>query len=328
MKYTVICAAALIVGASSAFAQTKLTFASPAPAPTPLHAAVLEGWAQKVTEDSNGTLEVELVTGGTLAAHGQVLDRVTQGVVQIGWDIQGYYPGKFPKTEVVALPFGFDTSENGTVAMNKLLEDGTIASEYQDVKVLNLFTFPNGYLLSSKPTASLADAAGQKISGINPTRQSIAGAVDGVPVSLSITDWYQGLSRGTIDGAIESYSAVAPFRLQEVTGNALEVPLGGNAAFMFMNQDVFDGLPDEAKAAIENNSGAEFDRQMGAFWDGAAGYGRKLMTDAGATITTPDEAQMAEWETALQPIIDAWVESVDGGEDILDKFHEAASADM
>ena len=120
-----------------------------------MHAAVLEGWAKKATEDSNGTLEVELVTGGTLASHGQVLNRVIMGVVRIGWNIQGYYPGKFPKTEVVAQPFGFDTAESGTLALNKLLEDGVIASEYQDVKVLNLFTSPNGFVLEREACGQL-----------------------------------------------------------------------------------------------------------------------------------------------------------------------------
>lgn len=329
MKYFAAASLVAIAAVTAATAEpTKLVFASPAPAPTPVHAAVMEGWAKKVTEDSKGTLEVALVTGGTLASHGQVLDRVTMGVVQIGWDIQGYYPGKFPKTEVVALPFGFDTAENGTVALNKLLEDGVIASEYQEVKVLNLFTFPNGYVLSSKPIASIDDMKGLKVSGINPTRQAIASAVGGVPVSLSIVDWYQGLSRGTIDAAIESYSAVPPFRLAEVTSDYVELPLGGNAAFMFMNQSVFEGLPDEAKAAIEANSGAEFDRQMGAFWDGAAQFGKGMVEKAGGTVVVPDEAQQAAWKVAVRPIIDDWVGSVEGGQDILDAFRAASSGAM
>lgn len=208
MRIIITGALAALLCTTSAQAQQRLIFASPAPAPTPLHAAVLEGWAQRVSEASQGTLQIELVTGGTLAGHGQVLERVQSGVVQIGWDIQGYYPGLFPRTEVVALPFGFDTAEQGSVALNALLEDGTLASEYQGMHMLTLFTFPNGYVLSAADAVDLAGMQGLKLSGINPTRQSIASAVGGVPVALSITDWYQGLSRGTIDGATESYSAV------------------------------------------------------------------------------------------------------------------------
>lgn len=325
MKSIGLSALALAVMTGVAWAEpVKLTFASPAPAPTPVHAAVLEGWAKKVTEDSNGTLEVELVTGGTLAAHGQVLDRVNMGVVQIGWDIQGYYPGKFPKTEVVALPFGFETAEAGTMALNKLLDDGVIADEYADVKVLNLFTFPNGYMLSTKPIAKVDDMKGLKAAGINPSRQKMISALGGVPVSLSIVDWYQGLSRGVIDAALESYSAVPPFRLAEVTSHFVEVPMGGNAAMMFMNREVFESLPPDAQQAIEANSGPEFDSQMGAFWDGAAAAGRGMIEKAGGTIVKP--ADTAAWEAALQPVIDAWVAATEGGQAILTSFRTAAQS--
>mgnify|MGYP001416603222 CR=1 FL=1 len=325
MKTLVLGAAAALLCTTSAMAQQRLIFASPAPAPTPVHAAVLEGWAQRVTEASNGTLVVELVTGGTLAGHGQVLERVQSGVVQIGWDIQGYYPGLFPRTEVVALPFGFETAEAGTMALNALYADGTIAAEYAGVQVLNLFTFPNGHILASAEVGNLSDMQGLRMTGINPTRQAIASAVGGVPVSLSITDWYQGLSRGTIDAAIESYSAVPPFRLAEVTNHFVELPLGGNAAFMFMNQQVYDALPEEARAAIDANSGPEFDRAMGAFWDGAAAAGRGMVEAAGGTIVIPDAVERAAWESAVQPVIDLWVQATPGGAAIRDAFRQAAA---
>lgn len=327
MKTIVFGALAALLCATAAQAQQRLIFASPAPAPTPVHAGVLEGWAQRVTEASNGTIEIELVTGGTLATHGQVLERVQSGVIQIGWDIQGYYPGLFPRTEVVALPFGFETAEAGTMALNSLLADGTIAPEYEGIHVLNLFTFPNGHVLGATEMSSLADMRGRRITGLNPTRQDIASAVGGIPVSLSITDWYQGLNRRTVDAAIESYSAVAPFRLAEVTSHFIELPLGGNASFMFMNQDVYNGLPEAARAAIDAHSGPEFDRMMGAFWDSAAAAGRQMIEAAGGTITTPDEDERAAWESAVQPVIEAWVQATPDGAAIRAAFREAAGTD-
>lgn len=325
MRNLILGTIAALLCTTAAQAQQRLTFASPAPAPTPFHAAVLEGWAERVTEASNGTLIVELVTGGTLAAHGQALDRVQSGLVQISWDVQGYYPGLFPLTEVVALPFGFETAEAGTMALNALFRDGTIAGEYEGVHVLNLFTFPNGHILSATEARTLDDMQGLRMSGINPTRQSIASAVGGIPVTLSITDWYQGLNRRTIDAAIESYSAVPPFRLAEVTSHFVEMPLGGNAAFIFMNQDVYDALPEAARAAIDANVGPEFDQLVGAFWDGAARAGRGMIEAAGGTITIPDDAERAAWEAAMQPVIDAWIAATPNGAAIRDALRQAAA---
>lgn len=325
MKYIALGAIAVVLLTTGAEAQERLTFASPAPAPTPLHAAVLEGWVERVNAASEGTLRIELVTGGTLATHGQVLERVQSGVVQIGWDIQGYYTGMFPRTEVVATPFGFETSEAATIALNEMAADGPLAVEYQDVHLLNMFTFPNGYILSRTEVSDLASMRGLRVSSLNPTRQSIAGEIGSVPVSLSISDWYQGLSRGTVDAVIESYSAVAPFRLAEVANHFIELPLGGNAAFVFMNKDVYDSLPDAARAAIDANTGPEFHRMMGAFWDGAADAGRDMIKAAGGTITVADESDREAWEAAVTPVVEAWVASTPDGQAVLDSFRSAVA---
>lgn len=171
----------------------------------------------------------------------------------------------------------------------------------------------------------MGDVQGLRISGINPTRQGIASAVGAVPVSLSIADWYQGLNRRTIDAAIESYSAVPPFRLAEVTNHFIEMPLGGNAAFIFMNKAVYDGLSAEARDAIDANVGPEFERMLGTFWDGAAAAGREMIQAAGGTITIPDDAARAEWEAAVRPVIDAWIAATPDGAAIREAFRQAAA---
>lgn len=327
MKKFLLALVALSMTVVPVFAEPmELKFASPAPAPLPVHDAVMKKWAEQVSADSNGTLSIELVTGAVLGEHGQMLDRVKNGVIAISWDIQGYYPGKFPKTDVVALPFNFDTATQGTLALNQLLANGVIAEEYSDIKVLNLFTFPNGGPISSKPIEKMSDFAGLKFSALNPARQAMITALGGVPVSLGIADWYQGMSRGVIDGAIESFTAVPPFRLNEVASYYLEVPMGGNAAFMFMSQQVYDDLPDDAKKAIDMNSGEALAMTMGGFWDGFNSIGRKVVEGAGHTIGTLDASEEAAWRKTLQPIIDKWVEDTPDGAAVLDAFRASVAS--
>lgn len=327
MNRLILALAAFAAAAVPAFADPiELKFASPAPAPLPAHKAVMQVWIDKVMADSEGTLSIELVPGAVLGAHGQMLDRVKSGVVAIAWDIQGYYPGKFPKSDIVALPFNFNTSTEGTLAFNRILADGTIADEYSDVKVLTLFTFPNGGPLSAKPINSVDDFAGQKFTAINPARQAMIAALGGVPVSLGIADWYQGLSRGVIDGAIESMSAVPPFRLNEVAHAYLNVPMGGNPAFVFMSKEIYDGLPEAAKKAIDRNSGEELARMMGGFWDGFNGVGQKMLESAGATFTTLDPAEETRWKAKIEPVVTKWMTDTPDGAPVLDKFRAAVAS--
>lgn len=327
MKRLLVALAALALATAPALAgPIELKFASPAPAPLPAHKAVMQVWIDKVVAASQGTLSIELIPGAVLGEHGQMLDRVGNGVVAIAWDIQGYYPGKFPKSDIVALPFNFNTALEGTLAFNKLLADGVIADEYSDVKVLTLFTFPNGGPISVKPIKSANDFAGQKFTAINPARQAMIAALGGVPVSLGIADWYQGLSRGVIDGAIESLSAVPPFRLSEVAHAYLDVPMGGNPAFVFMSRKIYDGLPDVARKAIDDNSGEVFARMMGEFWDGFNGVGRQMLEGAGAEFSKLDPAEEARWKEKLEPVISKWSSDTPDGGAVLDAFRADVAA--
>src|SRR6185295_1049197 len=49
-------------------------------------------FAEGVTKDSDGTLDVKLYVGPTLANNANVLDRLRNGVVEIGTGLVGFYP--------------------------------------------------------------------------------------------------------------------------------------------------------------------------------------------------------------------------------------------
>ena len=79
-----------------------------------------------------------------------------------------------------------------------------------------------------------------------------------------------------------------------------------------MNKEVYDALPDDLKAVIDANSGADFSAQAGRISQEADDPARQKAVELGNTIIelTPD--QIAEWKTAAQPTIDAWVAEMDG----------------
>lgn len=303
-------------------AQTVLKFASPAPAPAPVNRVIFEAWANKVSQESEGTIKIDFFPGAQLGQHGQMLDHVKNGVVDIAFEVQGYYPGKFRKSEVINLPFLFRNSEEGTVSYNRLLKTGLLADEYQDLMVINLFTFPNAAIMSKDPIEKLEDMNGQKLAAINPTRQLMFSKLGAIPVSAKIQDWYQSLNRGVLTGVMESLSATRPFRLNEVTKHVLEAPLGGNFAMVVMSKKKFDGLPKPAQKAILDNSGEAFARQHGKFWDGANEDGRKLLTESHATFRKLPDGELAKWVKAMSPITEDWVKATPNGQAVLEAFRK------
>jgi TRAP-type C4-dicarboxylate transport system substrate-binding protein len=102
-----------------------------------------------------------------------------------------------------------------------------------------------------------------------------------------------------------------------------DVPLGGSMMMVLMNKKKYDSLPDQAKAAIEKNSGLEFSRDFGSLWDRQDEIGRKMARDQGGTIVKPDGKTLEAWRKGLQPVVDDWAKSVDGGTQLVDAFVKA-----
>ncbi len=291
---------------TAASAQERLTLASPAPGPARINAFLTE-WAANVTAASNGMLAIDVVVGGVLGREGQLMDRVSMGVVDIAWDFQGYYPGQFNLSAVVEQPFQFTSAEQGSLAFQQLYESGALAGEYDAVQVLSLFTFPNASLMLTAPLDGIDGMSGRRITAQNPTMQAAAERLGGVALNLSIPDWYQALNRGTIDGAIVTFTAVPAFRLNEVMSEFIDVQLGGNPAMFIMNPARYAALPDAARATLDAHTGVEFAQAMGAFLDAWNEGAKGFAGQNGNRVRALDEAELADWRARLTPLTEAWL---------------------
>ena len=78
-----------------------------------------------------------------------------------------------------------------------------------------------------------------------------------------------------------------------------------------MNKAKYEALPDDLKAIIDAESGAklsEFAAQV--MWDNDA-PGREKAVAAGNNIIQLDDAEVARWKAAAQPVIARWVAEMD-----------------
>jgi len=121
-KSMFLSAAASALIATGAFAQEvtlKLHHFLPAQANVPR--LVLDVWADKIEADSEGRIKIDRFPTMQLGGRPpELMDRVIDGVDDIGWTVVGYTPGRYPSTEVFELPFmvedaracGFGRHEN------------------------------------------------------------------------------------------------------------------------------------------------------------------------------------------------------------------------
>jgi TRAP-type C4-dicarboxylate transport system substrate-binding protein len=322
-------AGAAFVFAGAAGAQETLVFATTNPEQHPLNSGFLIPWAEKINAEAGGAVKIELRHGPTIANHTNFYDRVIDDVVQVGWGMTVFNPGKFGPTLVSTLPFLVDSSEQGAVALCRMYEKGAFNPAMADVVPLLWTEFPQASIhLNGAPIKKMEDVAGKKIITTTPAGAAIVAAYGGAPLSLNITEMYEGLQRGTAEGTVINFTAFPGFRLNEVTTDHYVMPLGGAAGIVFMAKAKWDELSPEAQAAIMKHSGCEGSRAFGKFVDGWEAGSLKMVEAGGkhtVTVATPEE--VAAVREKLGAGIEAgFAERAPGGAELIKMFKEELAA--
>ena len=305
-------ACGLALTALPAFAQDvvlKLHQFLPAQAPVP--AEVLVPWMAKVEAESNGRIKFEHYPAMQLGGRpGDLYDQVVDGVADIVWTLPGYTPGRFPRTEVMELPFIMTNAEAASRTFWTLGEKYMFDTDFKDVKVLGLWTHGPGLIHSKTPVTSIGDLAGVKLRAPTRVTNMMVTNLGATAVGMPVPAVPESLSKGVIDATILPWEVTASIKSSELVRNHTEFGDASlyTAAFVLaMNRAAYDKLPDDLKAVIDANSGLEFSAMAGKASQAADDPARKMAVDLGNSIVTLTPEQVAEWKAAAQPTIDAWV---------------------
>ena len=320
-----VAAVAAVSAAAPSFAAepVQLKFGFPAPAASFINTQGMTPWIQEVEKASEGTVQIKLYPGPTLGDFRNIYDRTLKGVVDISFGIFGPLAGQFRQTAVASLPFEANSSLEAALGLWRLNENGTIAKEFDKVKVLALFAFPSAHVHTKSPVKSLADLKGMKFSVSSRELGQIVVSLGGAPVSMPPPEVYQSISRGLVDGVIIPWTAVRTFKLLEVSNYHVEAPLGVSPAYVFMSKSAYARLPQKAKQAIDQMSGESFSRRLGMAADGAARAESKLASEmSGQTVTGVPENEVEEWRSRIKSVVDEWASSTPDGPKVLAAFRE------
>lgn len=314
----------LALVASGAMAQSKpivLKFAGWAPPQVNVN-IVSQQWAKNVEKASGGAVTVKFYWN-SIANVRTVYDVVRTGVADVGWILQPLVRGKFKKSGVVGLPFMVNNSTEGSIAIWSLYESGLIKEEYDQVKPLAVVTLPPSIIHSKEKLTTLADIKGKKFRIAGRANAQTIAILQGTGVQMGITDVYQAISKGVIDGSLSPWLGFTAFKHQEVTRYHMEVPMGAIAGMTSINMKTWDSLPAAAKAAIEKVSYAPLVKAYGEINDKDVAYNRgKVAALKGHVIGTFSDADLAKMKEMVKPVEADWIKSTPNGAAIVAAMKE------
>ncbi|MBN8189350.1 MAG: TRAP transporter substrate-binding protein [Rhodobacteraceae bacterium] len=307
MKHLLTATALGLCLAGAAQAQTVLTVANWLPPSHPLVSELIVPMTEQIAEATGGEVTATILPAplGPPQAH---FDFAVNGVADITFGVQGYNPGRFKTTNIVELPFLGDSAEDISVAywrvFDQMLRD---AGEYDDVHVLSVFSHgPGEVFLKSGDVASPEVLDGVKLRVGGGIVHEVVSALGAVPVEGPSSKAYELLSQGVADGILFPYESVNFFKLIPQLDEAISVPGGlyNTSFYIVMNKAKWDSLDPEQQDAIDTVAGEALARMAGRMWDAADAAGKAAM-EGEITITPATEAQLAAWEGALSPLVQA-----------------------
>lgn len=313
---------AVVLSAQAGAEPIVLKFNSPAPPPSFLHGGAFNPWAKAVTEASAGTLKVEMYYGGTLGGFNVTYDRVVDGVADIGFILTALAGGKFRQQDVAALPFESKSSLAAATALWNIFAKDVTAGEFDAVKPLGIWTFPNSALNAKQPVRTLDDLKGRKIAVSNAIAGRTVVALGTAPVTMPPTEVYQALSRGLADMTLMPLTGVATFKIDDVAKHHVDVALGADAAMVFMSRKRWDSLPPQAKAAIDKYSYLPFSQTLGRAADAEWARSRASLKE----VTTLSGAEEARWQKLVAPVAEQWARETPNGARVLAAFRAEIAA--
>lgn len=316
------------LGATGALAQEvtlRLHQFLPAQANVPKH--ILDVWADKVEDESDGRITIQRFPSMQLGGKPpELIDQVIDGVADIVWTVAGYTPGRFPRTEVFELPFMMTDAEATSRAYWELAEAEMMDQDFKDFKVLGLWVHGPGLIHSKSPIETVADLNGVKLRAPTRVSTTLFSSLGATAVGMPVPAVPEALSKGVIDATVIPWEVTGALKVSELVGNHTtfgDASLYTTTFIFAMNKGVYENLPDNLKTVIDVNSGIEFSAFAGGQMQADDEPSRQIAVDRGNRIIELSPEQVEEWRTASQGIIDSWMAEMDekgiGGTELVEE---------
>ena len=306
LMFFVLLAAPLPPITAFAAGPVTLTYSNFFP-PTHVQSKLAEAWCREVEKRTNGQVIIQYFPGGTLTKGNNCYDGVLNGISDIGLSALAYTRGRFPIMEVIDLSLGYTSGRQAMAVVNDVYQ-ALQPAELSDTKVMYLHAHGPGLLHTRKKAVrTLEDLSGLKIRSTG-TSAMVVQALGGTPVAKPMSENYQLLEKGVVDGSMHPPESNKGWKLGEVIDyvTASYPAAYTTSFFVVMNKDKWAALPDDVKKTIEEIN-REWIPKTGEAWDSSDKEGWDFIKANNVEVITLSEEEGLRWSEAVKPVLADYV---------------------
>jgi len=186
----------------------------------------------------------------------------------------------------------------------------------------------NKFRMYLKEDLEAPDFSGLRLRA-SPVYVPLIEALGGTPVLMSPGDVYTALERGLIDGYGWTYTGLGVFGWNEVSGYVIDHPFYSLDGAILINQEVWDGLGDAARACLEE-VGVALEGRVEAFIGSRLEAEDEALKEMGMEFITfsPEDAAAyvdAAMTAGWQDFLDSNAAAFEGRPDLADALMDAGN---
>ncbi len=243
-----IVAVAVMLSASSAFAQIKLRYAhvGVANAPQTLYADEV---AKLVKERTNGRIEIQVFANSQLGGVNEMVDGVRSGAIAIGHHDFGSLGRIVPTTAVFNTPFMYRDAEHSLRATDPALSPALREINEELVRKGNMRIVASLFqgtreLTSKEKVLSIKDMQGKKYRGV-PIKlwSSMLTGMGAVATPVEVSELATALATGLVVGQENPLPNIYNLKLYEVQKYVMLTHHMQSVLAVFINEGVYQKIP-------------------------------------------------------------------------------------
>jgi len=273
-------------------------------------------WAEKIMEESEGRIKIEIFPGMQLGGAPPTLyDQIRDGVIDGGWALPAYTPGRFPEAEAFELPFMTTNSAEQSSRASWNYTQKHLLERMGDVHIIATHVHGPG-VIHKKGGAikSSDDFNGLKLRGPSRQANKLLETLGASPVGMPVPAFPENLSKGVVDGGVIPWEIVVPLKVHELA-DSHTAPAGDrslyNTFFIWaMNKNSYNKLPDDLKAIIDTNSGLEASGWAGRAMDEGDARSIEVTEATDNEISTMSEELTNEIKAIGETLATQWIEEM------------------
>jgi TRAP-type transport system periplasmic protein len=275
---------------------------------THLHTALNQKFADEIKKRTNGQVEITVYPVGTLNAPEKTYDSVVRGIADIGMVPPTWVAGRFPLSEIMEMPSDINSAWVSMKVYTDLFHKFPF-KEYDDVHVLYLHG-PGRNLITTKntPVRKVEDMKGLKLRTGGGTVELIK-AWGGVPRAMPMSEAYESLAKGVVDGTFAVAEAMKGFKLAEPVKYVIVPPVSTSSCqCVVMNKQKWSALPADIQMIFTDVS-AEWGEKQSFVWmyydKEGMDYFKSLGKDRQVIVIPADQKPL--WEKASASVMDKYI---------------------